>query len=140
MIDIQPFRTGHMTDFAVQNVQRIEISPEGVKALEHQHAFTAFAGSRPVLIAGLAEQWAGRALAWALVSRLAGAHMTALVRVMRRALDTAPYDRVEATVLRSFAPGIRLVDMLGFQLEAPVLRKYRGDRDYALFARVRHVV
>lgn len=87
---------------------------------------------------GVVSYWQGRGEAWAMIDQTAGVHMIGLVRALKRIFATIDCTRVEATVIANFEAGHRLVKLLGFDLEAPLMRKY-GNKgwDYSLYARVK---
>jgi RimJ/RimL family protein N-acetyltransferase len=88
-------------------------------------------------IAGIAPQWENRAVAWALVSTLAGHRFLAIHRAVESFLDNCRFRRVEATVDIGFQPGHRWMKMLGFKPEG-YMEAYRPDgADQILYARVR---
>lgn len=134
MIRIEPFSPHHMVLLTVQDEQRLELSAVQLHALADQQAFTGFAGDTPVIVAGFHQMWPGRALAWAVLSRAAGPHMTQLTRILKRAIRNSGYRRVEATALTTFDEAHRWLLMLGFRLEAARMRHYYGNHDHALYA------
>lgn len=93
-------------------------------------------GTRIVGMAGIFERWPGCGLAWALLADDFANRRFSVFKLMQRALDTTPYNRVEAYVAEEHAEGSRLLDHLGFAKEG-TMRKFWQDRDYGLFAKVR---
>lgn len=90
-----------------------------------------------VTIAGLSPQWENRALAWAYVSKNAGAHFRQIHKAVSRFLEQSEFKRIEATIDVGFDPGIRWIEMLGFEYEG-YMRAFRPDgADMLLYARVR---
>jgi hypothetical protein len=89
---------------------------------------------RPIGCIGLVEQWEGRALAWAVLAGDAGRVLVGITRAVRRFLDLGRYRRIEAAVPVGFAAGHRWARLLGFTLEAPVMRSWSAGRDFALYA------
>lgn len=88
-------------------------------------------------IAGLAPQWQGRAIAWALVSSMAGKDFIKIHRAVEKVLIDSPFTRVEATVDVGFKPGHRWMKLLGFEPEG-YLKAYRPDGgDQVMYARIR---
>jgi len=70
-------------------------------------------------IAGVQSQWDGRAVAWCILADIAGDHMVAMTRTVRRYLDGLDYARVEMYVDASFSAGCRWAKLLGFKNETP---------------------
>lgn len=70
-------------------------------------------------IAGIQPQWGGRGVAWCLLSAMAGSHMLAITRAVRRYLDGVDYARLEMYVDAQHAEGCRWARMLGFRNETP---------------------
>lgn len=140
MIQIVPFEPEHADAMDVQIAQRMT-PEERQQAMGESFgdAWTAMADGEPVACAGLVPVWFGRAYAWALLSESAGAHMVAITRAVRRALDMGEFRRVEMAVRAGFAEGERWARLLGFVLETPdPMRAYMPDgSDAYLYSRVR---
>ncbi|MBP7622441.1 MAG: hypothetical protein KA763_00605 [Xanthomonadales bacterium] len=115
-----------------------QFTPQYGRALEDVgNGYTAMVDGRPIACAGLAEQWEGRALAWALIGADAGPYFTGIVRGMRRALDMTPWRRIEAQVDAEFVEGLRLAHMLGFEVESKMRAFTSAGRDAFMFVRIR---
>lgn len=98
-------------------------------------AFTAVTDDgRPIGSIGLVEQWEGRALAWAVLAADAGRWLLPITRGVREFIALEPFHRIEAAVPVDFAEGHRWAQLLGFKLEAPVMRSWSAGRDFALYA------
>lgn len=82
-------------------------------------AWTAIDENGVLAIAGVAELWDGRGLAWCLLSDHAHTRMLALTRAVGRYLDGLKYRRLEMYVDAQFAAGQRWATMLGFKNETP---------------------
>jgi RimJ/RimL family protein N-acetyltransferase len=122
----------------MQDRFREQFTPEYGRALEHLgNGYTALVDGAPIGCAGLAEQWEGRALAWALIGADAGPYFTGIVRAMRRGLDLTPWRRIEAQVDVDFPAGIRLAHMLGFEVESKMRAFTSAGRDAFMFVRIR---
>lgn len=138
---VVPFRAEHFETMQLQDAQAYcspHITPEYLRALEGQFAFTAMVGDKVIGVGGVAEMWAHRALLWSFVDRRAGPHFVSVHRATQRFLDVLPYRRIEAEVDVEFEPGHRWIKALGFTLEAPRMRAFRVDGgDSALYARVK---
>lgn len=76
--------------------------------------------------------------AWAVIDADVKPQFRAIFNAMQRFLDDVPICRVQAVVRRSFLQAHRLVRMLGFVEEAPLMRAYHpGGIDCSLYARVK---
>lgn len=86
---------------------------------------------------GLVPVWNGRFNAWLIVSKNAGRRMTTFYRSIESIMGDLEYRRIEAFVDVGFDAGIRLVKMLGFELES-YKRAYRPDgADMLEFVRIK---
>lgn len=139
MIRVEPFKAEHLATLELQEAQSVfadKYNPAYGKALEEcGGSYTGFADGRPVICAGLIEQWEGRALAWALVSSDAGRHFVHVTRIIRRAIEMSQFRRIEAHVDCEFYQGIRWAEMLGFEVEARMRRFMADGRDAFLYVR-----
>lgn len=94
--------------------------------------WSALSAGQPIACGGFIDHWVGRASVWAALSDHAGHHMLALTRAVRRGIAEHPAERIEATVVAGFEPGIRWVLMLGFEDEG-LLRRYQYGHDHRAF-------
>lgn len=100
-------------------------------------AWTVEKNGEILAIAGLAPQWTGRAIAWALISEDAGKCFHSIHKAVKRFLDSSEFLRIEANVDMEFEAGHRWMELLGFQLEG-FMRAYRPDgADMFLYARIK---
>jgi hypothetical protein len=61
-----------------------------------------------------------------------------VTKMAKRFLDVCPIRRIEAAVVVDHGPGHRWAQLLGFELEAPLLRAYTPQgEDCSLYSRVR---
>ena len=128
-IELQPHQEGFSTYIADKKY--------GKSIEQGSDSFTAFDGNKIIGCAGLVEQWDGRAVAWALLSKDAGKHMLSIVRKIDEYLNLKNIRRVEASSICGFKPGARLLEMLGFEYEG-IAKKYTPDgQDVLMYARVR---
>ncbi len=140
-MQIVPFKGEHLFSLRLQRMQdefHQQFTPEYGRALEDVgNGYTAMVDDRPIACAGLAEQWEGRALAWALIGQDAGPHFVRMVRGMRRALDMSCWRRIEAQVDAEFVEGLRLAEMLGFEVESKMRAFTSAGRDAFMYVRIR---
>jgi hypothetical protein len=140
-VQVVPFKGEHIHQLRLQRMQEEfnqQFTPQYGRALEDVgNGYTALVDGVPIACAGLAEQWEGRALAWALIGADAGPHFTGIVRAMRRGLDLTPWRRIEAQVDAEFAEGIRLAHMLGFEVESKMRAFTSTGRDAFMFVRIK---
>lgn len=108
------------------------------EALAQGDAFTGVVDGRVVACGGIYPTNAGKTgHCWMMISEDAGRHFIAVHRAVVRAIEVCTMQRLEATVDCDFTEGHIWLDMLGFDCEAPRMRKYTPDgRDAALYARV----
>lgn len=140
---VRPWVKGDNERIELQEQQRyltIVSNPSDVDLTalsEEGLAWTGEVDGQIMAIAGVIPQWSNRAIAWALISKYAGAHFIEIHRAVRRFLIHCPFVRVEAQVDVGFPEANRWMNMLGFELEG-YMRAYRPDgADMLLYARVR---
>jgi len=141
MLRVVPYEAEHLDRLDLQEAQAYLqgcIAPELRKALECPYSYTGLDGDRVVCCAGLIPFWEGRAMAWAYLAQdVAPRNFVVLNKMVKRFLDACPFERVEAYVDENFENGHRWVKALGFELEAPKMRKFRDGGTCAMYARVR---
>lgn len=82
--------------------------------------------------------WEGRGEAWAIIDDDCKKEFLTIHNFAKRFFEICPLKRIEATVDAGFSPGHRWVKMLGFKLEAPLLKSYLPNGgDSSLYAKVR---
>lgn len=87
---------------------------------------------------GILEFWPGRGEAWIIFSEEARKHMVGVVRLARKVLDDTPFKRIEATVDIGLECAEKWINLMGFKLEAPLMKSYgRLGEDCMLFSRVK---
>lgn len=140
-MQIVPFEADHIFNLRLQDAQEMfynKFSPNYARALEDVgNGWTALVAGRPIACAGFAEQWEGRALAWALLAQDSGPYFVRITRAVRRALDMAHWRRVEAQVDAEFVAGIRWANMLGFQVESKLEKFTPEGRDAFMYVRIK---
>lgn len=116
-------------DLATINPQSEDISVPGYTRASYERwlmdggpAFTVKAGDFTVGCLGVVEQWDGRWMAWAVLDKASGPFMLGLTRLAHRFYAKFLADpgnrRIEAYVDEAFEPGMRWVELLGFELES----------------------
>lgn len=101
-------------------------------------AFTALHEGRSLCCGGVMHIWPHRGLAWSLIDEDAGRHFVAIVRTMKRFLESIATRRVEAAAVMGFDQGHRLMQLLGFEYEGLMRAYLPNGADCNLFARVNH--
>ncbi len=138
-LKIVPFEAGHIQLLKLQKAQAEACGiydPSYGAALEHVgNSFTGLLNGRPIICAGVAKQWEGRGLAWALMSDECGPYFVQITRAIKRYLDAANWRRLEAQVDVDFARAIRWAEMLGFQVESHMPRFTEHGRDAFMYVR-----
>lgn len=141
-MEVVVFRPEHfdmLNEQDVTQVLREYTSPDHAEKLAGcKYAFTGVEEGRVLICAGLVEYWKDRAVAWAVVDTNCKPHFWKIHKAVKRFLEVAPYRRIEAEVDVDFEAGHRWAEMLGFTLEAPLMRAYHPNgRDCSLYAKVR---
>lgn len=140
---IVPFQAEHARTIALQHAQAVvdmgRNSFEDAALLErYGGGFTAIDNGQVIACAGLAEQWQGRMLAWAMLAGDIGPHrFVRVTRAIRRALDLAQCDRIEMQVDADHPQAIRWAQTLGFEVESRMRRFLPDGRDAFMFVRIR---
>lgn len=135
--EIVPFEPRHLRDLAAQPNQEhlgafLAGSAFPEQVAEQGACWTVLSFGRPVACGGFRELWPGRAEVWATLSDEAKPYAMRITRAVKRGLDIHPAERIEATVLAGFEPGMRWARSLGFEEEG-VRRRYHQGRDHVAF-------
>ena len=140
---ITRFKAAHLEALNLQESQeyfRSEfVNPQyGTQLEASPWAFTGVVDGRVLVCSGVHEVWAGRGVAWALISKDAGQHFFAVHRAVSGFLKQAPLRRIEAMIDAGFAPGVRWAKMLGMQQEG-LMRAYSPTGvDYFIYSRIKN--
>jgi len=142
MIVLEKFQAKHFEDLKEEpSVAPLTsyLSTPHLEALEQApFAYSILKDKRAIACGGVAEYWPGRGEAWMLLSPM-GPDFLAVTRIVSRFLSVCPVNRIEAAVEVDFEPGHRWAKLLGFQLDAPLLRSYLvNGKDCSLYSRVRN--
>jgi len=142
-VTFTPFRAGHLGYLVPQAGQRrdhaVLLGSGAAELLESPLALTAWHRSACLGMAGLLPVHPHRAVAWMLLSELAGPHMLTISRKVKRVAALSPWRRIEVTVDATFVEGQRFARLLGAKLETPEpMRAYGTDgEDQYMYALVR---
>lgn len=116
-----PFTLERWADVALQPEQLHEpANHEHAAVLSNGHAVAMVdASGHTIGCGGLCPVGGDEAVAWTYIGRDAGQHMLGLVRLMRETLAeaTGRYRVIKAATLDGFAPGCRMLLLLGFRLK-----------------------
>lgn len=107
-----------------------------IEALERENSWTGVVGFEVMVVAGTIQQWPGRHVAWAYIRQDAGPHMLRLTKeVGRKLLDVK--GRIEFTVRKDFEAGQRWAELIGFEVETPLLKAYGPEgEDHVAYVRL----
>lgn len=135
MLEARPFTFERWADVALQPEQEHEPANRAQAAVMsngHAVAMVDQVTGHTIGCGGLCPVKDGEAVAWTYIGRDAGPHLVALVREMRRVLDDARYPVVKAATLQGFAPGERMLALLGFSKTGEL---QHNGRSYIVFER-----
>lgn len=141
-MEIKPFRAYHLRQLlaepAHEYMRPMLSDPSHGATLEQADAsFTAIENGRVVGCGGIMPVWAGRAIAWSVLSANSGPCMVPIHIVTRRLLRMRSERRIEATCDADFKAGHRWLRLLGFELEAARMEGFAPDgRPHSLYARI----
>lgn len=141
MFEVTPFKAEHLAAIQLQDMQAHLshwVTLEQGRGLEQYPSYTAFVDGDPIGAAGVIHMWAGRALAWAFISKVDPHNFLKGHRVVKKFLDGCHVRRIEMTVDCDFPEAHRWAKMLGFTMECERMVSYSPDgRDSALYVRLR---
>lgn len=95
-----------------------------------------FVTGEVILCGGIVTTDAFNGIAWCVLSKHAAPHLLALHRAVTRFLGMQRLRRIEASVLSGFAPGIRWVELLGFEHEGSMRGYGPAGETYERYAKV----
>lgn len=99
-----------------------QLSREVAFALEG-NAWTAMLAGSAVACGGTIEVWAGRSLSWCYLTRPSRKYLRRITKLAAEVVAIPP-GRVEATVREDYPRGHRWMEMLGFEVETPLMRRF----------------
>lgn len=140
MIDIRDFDPADLVLLPVQPDQQGDVGllDGGAQILAMARggpAFTAWRDAQPIACAGLYENHARWATAWAVLSPMAPAELLAITRRCRAAIAASGYARIDCLVRRGFDAAREWAWMLGFAQETTLGQIWPDGGDALLFAR-----
>lgn len=125
---VVPFRGYHYE--WLRNVRKsaegglvLTLTPAILAEMERANSWTGVLDGEPIVCAGTMEQWPGRHLAWAYVSRGTLPFLPWITENVKRKIENVR-GRIEFTVRADFPAGQRWAKRLGFEVETPLLRAY----------------
>jgi len=136
-VRLEKFHVDHLRGFELQEAQKPyailleNLDCTNIDLVSAVHMGTVYC------IAGLQTAWAGRAHGISFMSKDAGKVMCPLAHKLIEWMDSKQFKRVEITVERGWAPGMRWADMLGFHLEGIMHSYYPSGGDAYLYARIK---
>lgn len=137
-LHFERFKPVHLDLLQLQDEQL----PEKSQAAYYMSAqtFSLFYGNQILAVCSVAILTDKHYILSSLIDKRSGAHMTALVRIIKKmimaGMSDKDLDRISATVRSDFKAGKRLVKMLGFSYEG-TMRKYYMGFDYDIYAWVK---
>ena len=142
MIRVEKLKVEHLKKLAEQNPQEgiaALLDPPRAQAIEDDaNSYSILKNGKVLLCGGVTQYWPNRAEAWAIFDQDCKKDFLSIHRAAKRYLDQCQVKRIEAAVDVDFEAGHRWAELLGFQLEAAVLKAYLPNgRDCSLYARVR---
>ncbi len=91
-----------------------------------------------LMCGGVALYWKDRGEAWAVRTKDCGKDFVGIVRLSKKIMWDTPIKRIEACIETTFPEGHRWIKLLGFKLEAPLLKSYyQNGADVSLYARIK---
>ncbi len=141
--EMMPFKADDINEI---NPQPANISMANMLSREHwlrieqqRFSYTMRVEGRVVACTGVFEYWPGRGEVWAILDKDCKEEFLYIHKAAKRFFEVCPVNRIEATVELGFPEGHRWMRLLGFELEAPVLKKYfPNGSDCSLYAKVRN--
>jgi len=140
MIEVVAARPEMAKRFQLQSAQQVLGHHADIAilthAIENGVAMAVVDEGRILAIGGVMKVWDDRGNAWGLLADDIGYAFPTIHRVVKRVLDTSPFQRIEAQVAVGHEAGQRWVRLLGLDHEGRMRAFFRGH-DYDLFARVK---
>ena len=141
-MQVIPYQNEHLQLIHLQSAQsyfETIIDHAYAMQLEKHESFTVMVEGKIIACCGVVRPWTGRACAWALLAKDAGAHFVALHRAAKGYFDLCADRRIEALTDSDFLQGHRWLKMLGFRREGQMQYYTPDGRHVDLYARVKNV-
>ena len=146
MVRVDGFKPEDLDAFQLQPQQLKEAGPADWRRMIEQSAergpsWTIWLGQLPIMCAGIALAWRGRATCWSIVadgvprSAWLGIHRASVERIEAVERELGIW-RLEAETCFGFTAGDRWLAMLGFEREGLARGYGPGGQDFTRFARV----
>lgn len=141
-VEYMPCKAEHLRYISLQEHDKMylaqHLTEDFKTVLNTEFALSAWANNKCIAAAGIAGVWPGTGLAWAILGTDSGPYMKSLIRKIKQGISISVYPRIEMRVTKSFVQGHRLAMVLGFTLEAALMRKSGAlSEDQSLYAIVR---
>ena len=137
-MSIIPYKSEHLFRLQESEDHTFLIGADLAYSLETVPSFTYVNDDVVLGCAGMTPIWEGRALAWAFVSESIGPHFISVHRAVARFLEAQDLTRIEMAVEVDYEQGHRWALMLGFELEAVLMKSYLPNgADCSLYGRVK---
>lgn len=142
MLKIIDFKSEHLQELLKEEAVaylRPYFSEDVTKAMEDAFYINSIEmNGKIVFSGGVSIYWHGRGEAWAFFDSTCRKNFVPVFRTVRKWLDACPVARIEAAVDVDSEVAHRWVKLLGFKMEAPLLKSFRPDGgDCSLYARVK---
>lgn len=117
---------------------RQSITDAQLEALEkRKYTYSVVKDDVVYAVLGITEYWPGRGEVWAILKKDLGQDFLMVNACAKHIMDSYSFSRYEAVVNLDFKNGIRWMKSLGFDVEAPLMKKYgRDGKDCVLMSRV----
>ncbi len=142
-LELIPFKAEHLEHILSVGLKDEKITPfilpsHGASIEKMGGYFTITEDQVPLVIGGIKPFWKGRAEAWLLFSKYKTKKFMSLISLINKVIDDSPIKRIEMIIDSDFCEGARWAKILGFKLEAPLLKSYLPTgHDASLYAKVR---
>lgn len=124
----------HVHDFSVKTIPVASL--ERLEARDYNYCI--LEGERVLAVCGCIPKGLNRGEVWCVLDKELKDVFFKVHNLIKPLIEGLPYERIEAVVNCDFEQGKRWMQVLGFTLEAPLMRKYsRTGKDCALYAKVR---
>lgn len=122
---VVPFKRWHYDWLgpAAEGAAPVRVPEDMLAAMEAAYSRTMIVDGEIVCCVGSVTPWPGRHCVWAYMSPKSAAHLLWITRESLKLAATLE-GRLELTVRADFAAGHRWAKLLGFEVEAPMLRDY----------------